>query len=92
MCLSHTLTHAITGPSGVEGVDYVLHTASPFKMSCVDGQREMVDPALLGTENVINSALKVDSIKRIVVTSSAAAILNESIVRSKRLILACLLA
>jgi len=52
----------------------------------------MVDPALLGTENVINSALKVDSIKRIVVTSSAAAILNESIVRSKRLILACLLA
>jgi len=86
MCLSHTqshsLTHAITGPSGVEGVDYVLHTASPFQSQVPDAQRDLIDPALLGTENVINSALKVDSIKRIVVTSSAVAILNESIVRN----------
>ena len=63
------------------GVDYVLHTASPFQLQVSDAQRDLVDPALLGTENVINSALKVDSVKRIVVTSSVAAILQESAVR-----------
>jgi nucleoside-diphosphate-sugar epimerase len=57
------------------GCSVVFHTASPFFVdNIVDAQKQLVDPAVKGTTNVINSALKVDSVSRIVVTSSVAAI------------------
>jgi len=57
----------------VEGCTYVLHTASPFKMSCDDPQKDFVDPALKGTETVVAAAKKA-GVKKVVVTSSCAAI------------------
>ena len=52
----------------------VFHTASPFTMAVQDPQTELIDPAVLGTRNVLEEATRVDSVRRVVLTSSCAAI------------------
>ncbi|CAN0917306.1 Phenylacetaldehyde reductase [Linum grandiflorum] len=58
----------------VEGCEGVFHTASPFFLNATDPQVELVDPAVKGTLNVLRSCAKVPSIKRVVITSSMAAV------------------
>lgn len=55
----------------------VLHTASPFINTVEDPQRDLIDPALKGTKNVLETANGVPSVRRIVVTSSCAAIYGD---------------
>ncbi|MCB1554748.1 MAG: NAD-dependent epimerase/dehydratase family protein [Xanthomonadales bacterium] len=57
----------------------VFHTASPFVTRVKDPQRELIDPALLGTRNVLEEASRTDSVQRVVVTSSCAAIYSDAI-------------
>lgn len=64
---------------GMEGCELVYHTASPFTSDYKDPQKELIDPAVNGTANVLNSAKEVDSVKRVVVTSSCAAIYTDCI-------------
>ena len=62
------------------GCELVIHTASPFKISGIkDGQKELVEPALEGTRNVLESANKTESVKRVVLTSSVVAIYGDAI-------------
>lgn len=56
------------------GCGVVFHTASPFTTEVDDPQRELVDPALLGTRNVLTEANRTPSVQRVVLTSSVAAI------------------
>ena len=58
----------------MEGCSVVFHTASPFQSRVKDPQKDLVDPAVKGTENVLNSVKKTKSVKRVVLTSSVAAI------------------
>ncbi|KAK9673633.1 hypothetical protein RND81_12G180100 [Saponaria officinalis] len=60
--------------AAVEGCDGVFHTASPFHNRVTDPQVDLIDPAVKGTLNVLNSCAKVPSIKRVVLTSSMAAV------------------
>ncbi|CAL1409640.1 unnamed protein product [Linum trigynum] len=60
--------------SVVQGCDGVFHTASPFYHDVQDPQKELIDPAVKGTLNVLNSCAKTPSIKRVVLTSSIAAV------------------
>ncbi|KAK9221062.1 hypothetical protein WN944_009486 [Citrus x changshan-huyou] len=60
--------------SVVDGCDGVFHTASPFYHDVKDPQVELLDPAVKGTVNVLNSCAKFPSIKRVVLTSSMAAV------------------
>jgi nucleoside-diphosphate-sugar epimerase len=62
--------------SVVDGCDGVFHTASPFYLDTKDPQAELIDPAVKGTLNVLNSCTKSSSVKRVVVTSSMAAVYN----------------
>lgn len=62
----------------MHGCELVIHTASPFTLSIKNAQRDLVDPALKGTENVLNSANKNESVKRVVLTSSCAAIFGDA--------------
>jgi len=55
-----------------EGCTYVMHCASPFIMSWTDPQKELMDPAVKGTEAVMNAAVKC-GVTRVVLTSSCAA-------------------
>lgn len=59
--------------------EIVFHTASPFSLNIKDPQKDLVDPALKGTRNVLNAATKAGTVKRVVVTSSCAAIYGDSI-------------
>lgn len=63
----------------MDGCELVYHTASPFNTNVKDAQKELIDPAVNGTANVLNSAKEVSSVKRVVVTSSCAAIYTDAI-------------
>ncbi|KAF1863381.1 hypothetical protein Lal_00031267 [Lupinus albus] len=58
----------------VQGCHGVFHTASPFYNDVKDPQAELIDPALKGTLNVLNSIAKSPNVKRVVLTSSIAAV------------------
>lgn len=59
----------------IRGADVVFHTASPFQQNVEDPQRDLVDPAVKGTTNVMETVVKQkDSVKRVVLTSSVAAV------------------
>ena len=60
------------------GCELVFHTASPFKVNVKDAQKELVDPAKLGTRNVLETANRTPSVKRVVLTSSCAAIYGDN--------------
>jgi nucleoside-diphosphate-sugar epimerase len=60
----------------MQGCSVVFHTASPFILSGkdIDPQKDIVEPAVMGTENVLNEATNTTTVKRIVVTSSTTAV------------------
>ncbi|GMP87964.1 hypothetical protein CsSME_00040126 [Camellia sinensis var. sinensis] len=60
--------------SMVNGCDGVFHTASPCFVTTSDPQKELIDPALKGTLNVLGSCTKSPTVKRVVLTSSMAAV------------------
>ncbi|OJJ58614.1 hypothetical protein ASPSYDRAFT_44997 [Aspergillus sydowii CBS 593.65] len=57
--------------------DYVLHTASPFHFNVQDPVKDFLDPAIKGTTGILK-AIKANAptVKRVVVTSSFASIVN----------------
>jgi nucleoside-diphosphate-sugar epimerase len=64
--------------SAVQDVDYIIHLASPYFTSTNDPIRELVEPAVNGTKNVITSALKAPNLKKMVVLSSFASVVDLS--------------
>ncbi|KAH7543523.1 hypothetical protein FEM48_Zijuj02G0193000 [Ziziphus jujuba var. spinosa] len=60
--------------SALEGCEGVFHTASPFYHDVKDPEAELLNPAVKGTLNVLNACAKFKSIKRVVLTSSIAAV------------------
>lgn len=60
------------------GCGIVFHTASPFRFDVSDPQRDLVDPALQGTRNVLEEVNRTPSVKRVVLTSSCAAIYSDN--------------
>lgn len=60
------------------GCGVVLHTASPFKSVVEDPQRDLIDPAVQGTRNVLQQARDTASVTRVVLTSSCAAIYTDA--------------
>ena len=64
----------------MEGCDIVLHTASPFFITKIkDVHRDLIQPALEGTRNVLGMASEFPAIRRIVVTSSVAAVYSDAV-------------
>lgn len=60
--------------AAVEGCDGVFHTASPFfHKNITDPDAQLLDPAVKGTLNVLESCAKAKT-KRVVVTSSVASV------------------
>ncbi|XP_027931066.1 cinnamoyl-CoA reductase 1-like [Vigna unguiculata] len=60
--------------SAVQGCHAVFHTASPFFNNAKDPQTELLDPAVKGTLNVLKSCVNSPTLKRVVLTSSIAAV------------------
>jgi dihydroflavonol-4-reductase len=61
----------------IKDCEYVIHTASPYEINVKNPQTDLVDPAVNGTETVLESCLKSGRVKRVVFTSSIAAITDE---------------
>ncbi|EFJ17393.1 hypothetical protein SELMODRAFT_233749 [Selaginella moellendorffii] len=58
----------------VDGCEGVFHSASAVTMTAKDPQAEIVDPAVLGTLNVLRACKKPSTVKRVVYTSSTSAV------------------
>ncbi|KAJ5806288.1 NAD(P)-binding protein [Penicillium pulvis] len=80
--LSFTIVEDIAQPGAfdeaVQGVDGIIHTASPFQFVVVDQEKDLLQPAIHGTTSILQAALGQPQITRIVITSSFAAVANLS--------------
>lgn len=72
------LLHDGSYDEAMKGCGVVFHTASPFTVDVKDPQRELIDPAVNGTKNVLEAANRVESVTRVVLTSSCAAIYGDN--------------
>jgi nucleoside-diphosphate-sugar epimerase len=77
--LSASLLEPGSFDAAVSGAEAVLHMASPVLMQASDPQREIVDPAIRGTRNVFDSIERTPTVAKVVMTSSIAAIRDETI-------------
>lgn len=57
-----------------DGVEYIFHLASPMPGKGDDFQADYVDPAVKGTNAILNAAKQSPSVKRVVITSSLLAL------------------
>lgn len=62
----------------MKGCTIVFHTASPFQTVVKDPEKDLIEPAVRGTENVLSTVSKTPSVKRVVLTSSCAAIYSDN--------------
>lgn len=64
----------------MKGCELVLHTASPFTLGPYrDVEAELIRPALDGTRNVLAAVDRTSSVRRVVVTSSVAAVYGDAV-------------
>jgi dihydroflavonol-4-reductase len=61
----------------VDGCHTVFHTASPYIVDVADPQRDLIAPAVEGTLNVLGACQKTAAVRRVVLTSSMAAVTDE---------------
>jgi dihydroflavonol-4-reductase len=61
----------------VRGCAVVFHTASPYVIQVDNPQRDLVDPAVNGTLEVLRACVKATDVARVVLTSSMAAVTDE---------------
>jgi nucleoside-diphosphate-sugar epimerase len=57
-----------------KGCDYILHVASPFPLGNPKHEDEVIKPAREGTMRALQAAKRAGTVKRVVVTSSVAAV------------------
>jgi dihydroflavonol-4-reductase len=63
----------------IQNCELVFHTASPVKLKVDNPLKDLLEPALHGVTNVLNSANKSKTLKRVVLTSSIAAMYGDAI-------------
>ena len=62
----------------MQGCELVIHTASPFFVSNIkDAEKDLINPAKNGTKTVLESVNQTDTVKRVVLTSSMAAMYGD---------------
>lgn len=62
----------------VSGCEVVFHVASPLLVNTTDPQRELLEPAVSGTRAVLGAAARAKTVRRVVMTSSLAAMANRA--------------
>jgi len=78
--LSFIIVPDIQSPHALDAamsdVDFACHVASPYFTSSNDPLKELIEPAVNGTKNVVSSALQSQTLKRLTIMSSFAAIVD----------------
>ncbi|MGC9450901.1 MAG: SDR family oxidoreductase [Oceanipulchritudo sp.] len=62
----------------MKGCEVVFHTASPFLLRFDDARKDLIEPAVQGTRNVLRAVNRIASVRRVVLTSSTAAIYGDN--------------
>ncbi|EDK41025.2 hypothetical protein PGUG_05123 [Meyerozyma guilliermondii ATCC 6260] len=62
----------------MKGCKIVFHTASPFTSNFKDPQKDLVDPAKKGTQNVLETANETEAVTKVVLTSSVVAMYGDN--------------
>jgi|SRR5690554_118666 len=70
--------------SAAEGAEAIIHMASPFTLRFNDAKKELIEPALEGTRNVLTAANLSSTVKKVVLTSSVAAIFGDNVDQKER--------
>ena len=70
------LLEPVSLDAALEGCDALIHTAAAVILAAPDPQRQIIDVAVKGTQNVLDSVARTPSVKRIVMTSSIAAVMS----------------
>src|SRR5581483_2981230 len=67
--------------AAMTGCSTVFHVASPFLLPerIKDGRRQVLEPALAGTQNVLRTVCEMPSVERVVLTSTIGAIFGDYI-------------
>ena len=74
------LLEAHSFDAAMQGCEVVLHMASPFVVTNYkDAVKDIIEPAVIGTENVLDSVNRTESVQRVVVTSSIASTYGDAI-------------
>lgn len=77
---AHSFEGVFAGSSKLPGppIDTILHTASPFlyRAATQTNAEDFLDPAIKGTRNLLSVARKWPAVKRVVMTSSCAAVID----------------
>jgi nucleoside-diphosphate-sugar epimerase len=62
-----------------KGCDAIIHMASPFTLRFKDARKDLIDPALQGTRNVLNAASRSGTVRKVILTSSIVAIFGDNL-------------
>jgi nucleoside-diphosphate-sugar epimerase len=62
-----------------KGCDAVFHMASPFTLRFKDAQKDLIDPALQGTKNVLDAASRSGTVRKVILTSSIVAVYGDNL-------------
>ncbi|KAF8029983.1 hypothetical protein BT93_E2416 [Corymbia citriodora subsp. variegata] len=68
------LTDESSFDAPLAGCDFVFHVATPVNFASEDPENDMIKPAIQGVLNVLKGCAKAKTVKRVVLTSSAAAV------------------
>jgi dihydroflavonol-4-reductase len=76
---SANLTQEGSFAEAMAGCSTVFHIASPYQINVEDPQRDLIEPAVSGTRNVLEEVNRTPTVTRVVLTSSCAAIYGDNI-------------
>jgi nucleoside-diphosphate-sugar epimerase len=62
--------------AALEDCDALIHTATAVILAAPDPQKQIIDVAVKGTQNVLDAVARAPGVERIVMTSSIAAVIN----------------
>ena len=66
--------------AAIKGCELVIHTASPFIIKGFkDAHEALVRPAVEGTANVLYACTRIETVKRVVLTSTVASVYGDSV-------------